>query len=91
MNNDFQEVFDLIFQVAVNGNLKEEDMIKRAWAFVFSDKEFDQASFYSWETDYEVITRYFGEKGYGSAAPESVFWNLRDSTQWAGTQKGLAW
>ncbi|KAL6177892.1 hypothetical protein ACLB2K_049413 [Fragaria x ananassa] len=38
------KVFDLILQVAVNGKLKPEQMIKRV--FVFSDMEFDQASGY---------------------------------------------
>ncbi|GFQ05602.1 uncharacterized protein l728 [Phtheirospermum japonicum] len=42
MNTDFQKVFDLLLQVAVNGKLKPEQMIKRL--FVFSDMEFDQAS-----------------------------------------------
>ncbi|KAK3001238.1 hypothetical protein RJ639_020365 [Escallonia herrerae] len=42
MNTDFQKVFDLILQVAVSGNLKEDQMIKRV--FVFSDMEFDQAN-----------------------------------------------
>src|ERR1044072_3645075 len=41
-NTDFQKVFDLILEVAVNGNLKEDQMIKRV--FVFSDMEFDQAT-----------------------------------------------
>ncbi|CAL5338084.1 uncharacterized protein LOC114275108 [Camellia sinensis] len=90
MNTDFQAVFDLILQVAVNGNLSEEEMIKRV--FVFSDMEFDQASFCPWETDYQAIVRKFGEKGYGSAVPEIVFWNLRDSraTPVPGNQKGVA-
>ncbi|KAK9289009.1 hypothetical protein L1049_017480 [Liquidambar formosana] len=39
---DFQKVFDRILQVAVNGNLSEDQMIKRV--FVFSDMEFDRAS-----------------------------------------------
>lgn len=42
MNTDFQKVFDLILEVAVNGKLTEDQMIKRV--FVFSDMEFDQAS-----------------------------------------------
>ncbi|PON51906.1 hypothetical protein PanWU01x14_213190 [Parasponia andersonii] len=90
MNTDFQKVFDLILQVAVNGNLKEEEMVKRV--FVFSDMEFDQASLNSWETDYEAITRKFKEKGYGKAVPDIVFWNLRNSmsTPVMGTQKGVA-
>ncbi|KAI9170130.1 hypothetical protein LWI28_023028 [Acer negundo] len=82
MNTDFQKVFDLILQVAVEGNLKPEQMIKRL--FVFSDMEFDQASANPWETDYQAIVRKYTEKGYSvteevSVVPEIVFWNLRDS------------
>ncbi|VFQ87211.1 unnamed protein product [Cuscuta campestris] len=105
MNTDFQKVFDLILEVAVNGKLKPEQMIKRL--FVFSDMEFDQAragiyhsyggySPYtepsSWDTDYQEIVRKFTEKGYGDAVPEIVFWNLRDSraTPVPGSQKGVA-
>lgn len=90
MKTDFQKVFDLILQVAVNGNLKPEQMIKRL--FVFSDMEFDQASANPWETDYQVIVNKYKEKGYGSVVPEIVFWNLRDSrsTPVLGTQKGVA-
>ncbi|XP_058194566.1 uncharacterized protein LOC131311229 [Rhododendron vialii] len=87
---DFQKVFDLMLEVAVNGKLAEEHMIKRV--FVFSDMEFGQASARPWETDYQAIVRKFGEKGYGSSVPEIVFWNLRDSraTPVAGNQKGVA-
>ncbi|KAL5703242.1 hypothetical protein ACHQM5_028357 [Ranunculus cassubicifolius] len=90
MNTDFQKVFDLILQVAVNGKLKESDMIKRV--FVFSDMEFDQASARPWETDYMAIQRKFTERGYGSCVPEIVFWNLRDSgaTPVSATQNGVA-
>ncbi|XP_057443592.1 uncharacterized protein LOC130735697 [Lotus japonicus] len=90
MNTDFQKVFDLILEVAVNGNLKEDQMIKRV--FVFSDMEFDEASANPWETDYQAITRKYNEKGYGSAVPQIVFWNLRDSraTPVPATQKGVA-
>ncbi|GAV71475.1 DUF2828 domain-containing protein [Cephalotus follicularis] len=90
MNTDFQKVFDLILQVAVNGNLKEEEMIKRV--FVFSDMEFDEASSNDWETDYQCIVRKFTAKGYGNAVPEIVFWNLRNSraTPVPQTQKGVA-
>ncbi|KAJ4711480.1 Uncharacterized conserved protein UCP015417, vWA [Melia azedarach] len=89
-NTDFQKVFDLILLIAVNGNLKPEQMIKRL--FVFSDMEFDKASFNPWETDYEMIVKKYTEKGYGSVVPEIVFWNLRDSkaTPVPGTQKGVA-
>ncbi|KAH7835204.1 hypothetical protein Vadar_023817 [Vaccinium darrowii] len=90
MNTDFQKVFDLILEVAVNGKLTEEQMIKRL--FVFSDMEFDKASSRPWETDYQAIVRKFGGRGYGSCVPEVVFWNLRDSTATPvpGNQKGVA-
>ncbi|OVA17402.1 protein of unknown function DUF2828 [Macleaya cordata] len=89
LSTDFQKVFDLILGVAVNGNLKDDQMIKRL--FVFSDMEFDQASKNDWETDYQAIQRKFREKGYMSV-PEIVFWNLRDSraTPVLGEQKGVA-
>ncbi|XP_071692469.1 uncharacterized protein [Rutidosis leptorrhynchoides] len=90
MNTDFQKVFDLILEVAVNAKLSGKDMIKRV--FVFSDMEFDQASKNPWETDYQVIKRKFTEKGYGDSVPEIVFWNLRDSsaTPVASKEKGVA-
>ncbi|RZC59433.1 hypothetical protein C5167_006741 [Papaver somniferum] len=89
MSTDFQKVFDLILQVAVDGNLKNDEMIKRV--FVFSDMEFDQASENHWETDYQTIQRKFKERGFISV-PEIVFWNLRDSraTLVTGEQKGVA-
>ncbi|KAI5331164.1 PREDICTED: LOW QUALITY PROTEIN [Prunus dulcis] len=90
-NTDFQKVFDLILKVPEKGNLKPEDMIKRV--FVFSDKEFDEASSSSrWETDYAVIQKEFENQGYGNAVPQIVFWNLRHSkaTPVTGTQSGVA-
>ncbi|KAI3936324.1 hypothetical protein MKW92_001587 [Papaver armeniacum] len=103
-STDFQKVFDQILQVAVDGKLTEDQMIKRL--FVFSDMEFNEAAGkygYSnedesvldpakeWETDYQVIENKFREKGYTNV-PEIVFWNLRDSrsTPVLGQQKGVA-
>ncbi|MQM10218.1 hypothetical protein Taro_043106 [Colocasia esculenta] len=90
MNTDFQKVFDQILRVAVEGRLPEDKMIRRV--FVFSDMEFDQASANSWETDYEAICRKFREKGYGSAVPQIIFWNLRSSRSVpvVAGQKGVA-
>ncbi|WCJ26793.1 hypothetical protein M5689_008585 [Euphorbia peplus] len=90
VNTDFQKVFDVMLEVAVNGKLKEDEMIKRV--FVFSDMEFDVASLRPWETDYEAIVKKFTEKGYGNAIPQIVFWNLRDSraTPVPCGQKGVA-
>ncbi|KAH0764581.1 hypothetical protein KY285_000452 [Solanum tuberosum] len=90
MNTDFQKVFDLILKVAVEGSLKEDEMIKKV--FVFSDMEFDQASTNPWETDYETIVRKFKMNGYENCVPEIVFWNLRNSraTPVKANQKGVA-
>ncbi|KAL2349144.1 hypothetical protein Fmac_003144 [Flemingia macrophylla] len=90
MNTDFQKMFDLMLEVAVSGNLRAEEMVKRV--FVFSDMEFDEASANPWETDYQAITRKFGERGFGDAVPQIVFWNLRNSkaTPVPATQKGVA-
>ncbi|KAE8038679.1 hypothetical protein FH972_011160 [Carpinus fangiana] len=89
-NTNFQKVFDLILQAAVDGNLKEDQMIKRI--FAFSDMEFDEASCNDWETDYKAIQRKFTERGYGYVVPEIVFWNLRDSSSTSVTvsDKGVA-
>ncbi|MCE5166423.1 hypothetical protein HAX54_019195 [Datura stramonium] len=88
-STNFQEVFDRILDVAVQGNLSEDQMIKKV--FVFSDMEFDQASENAWETDYQAIQRKFEEKGYKNV-PEIVFWNLRDSrsTPVLENQSGVA-
>ncbi|KAG5588152.1 hypothetical protein H5410_048586 [Solanum commersonii] len=89
MNTNFQKVFDTILEVAVQGNLSEDQMLKRV--FVFSDMEFDQASENAWETDYQAIQRKFSEKGYNNV-PEIVFWNLQDSrsTPVLENQNGVA-
>ncbi|KAH0738955.1 hypothetical protein KY290_037660 [Solanum tuberosum] len=89
MNTNFQKVFDTILEVAVQGNLSENQMLKRV--FVFSDMEFDEASENAWETDYQAIQRKFSEKGYNNV-PEIVFWNLRDSrsTPVLENQNGVA-
>ncbi|KAK3027726.1 hypothetical protein RJ639_042466 [Escallonia herrerae] len=60
-NTNFQKVFDLILQVAVNRKLKEDQMIKKV--FVFSHMEFDVAS------GYNVSRRGSGGRGY--VAPDS--------------------
>lgn len=90
MNTNFQKVFDLILNVAEQGNLKPDQMVKKL--FVFSDMEFDKASETPWETDYQAIVRKFREKGYGNCVPEIIFWNLRNSraTPVLGNKKGVA-
>ncbi|KAK4707946.1 hypothetical protein R3W88_028871 [Solanum pinnatisectum] len=88
-NTAFQKVFDKILEVAVRGNLSEEQMIKTF--FVFSDMEFDETSASPWDTDYQGIQRKFKKKGYYKV-PEIVFWNLRNSkaTPVPSNQQGVA-
>ncbi|GMP77446.1 hypothetical protein CsSME_00033720 [Camellia sinensis var. sinensis] len=83
------KVFDRILKVAVEGKLREEQLIKRV--FVFSDMEFDVVCESPWEIDYQAIKRKFGEKGYENM-PEIVFWNLRSSrsTPVVARQSGVA-
>ncbi|XP_050231701.1 uncharacterized protein LOC126680592 [Mercurialis annua] len=87
---NFQKVFDLILKVAVEGKLKEDEMIKTV--FVFSDMDFSRESSNGNETNYQVIVRNFREKGYQKVIPEIVFWNLRNSkaTPVIATQNGTA-
>ncbi|XP_071938076.1 uncharacterized protein [Coffea arabica] len=88
-STNFQGVFDRILEVAVEGKLSQEQLIKRV--FVFSDMEFNEASMNPWETDYQAIQRKFRENGYQNV-PEVVFWNLRDSrsTPVLANQSGVA-
>ncbi|KAL3625197.1 hypothetical protein CASFOL_030651 [Castilleja foliolosa] len=87
---NLQKVFDTLLQVAVDGKLEPDQMIKRL--FVFSDMEFNKASENPWMTDYEVIVRKFKEKGYGDCVPEIVFWKLGESetTPVQANQPGVA-
>ncbi|KAI3971459.1 hypothetical protein MKW92_033630 [Papaver armeniacum] len=55
MTTDFHKVFDTILKVAVEGKLKEDQMIKRL--FVFSDMEFDAASGYENNRNYKNNTK----------------------------------
>lgn len=81
-NTDFVAVFEkLILPMAIEKNLKQEDMVKRV--FVFSDMQFDEAeTTYSDEgkedpwsaSSYERIKKKYEEHGY--EMPELVFWNL---------------
>ncbi|BFG32391.1 hypothetical protein CerSpe_186650 [Prunus speciosa] len=86
---DFEKVFDLILEEAVNGNLKPEQMIKKVFVFtkytdfddVWSkpiDECDDEDSDNSWNTIYERIQKKFKQKGYDNAVPQIVYWKVRD-------------
>ncbi|KAI3971460.1 hypothetical protein MKW92_033631 [Papaver armeniacum] len=68
MTTDFQKVFDIILKVAVEGKLKEDQMIKRL--FVFSDMEFDGAT---GNTKNDTSQTYYD--------PKNRFCNLPDSDE----------
>lgn len=77
MNTDLMKVFlDLLLPLAVENNVKQEDMVKKL--FIFSDMQFDQASTHrrgEWETHHQIIEKEFAEKGY--QVPEIIYWNLK--------------
>jgi hypothetical protein len=74
MNTDFEAVFTrLILPMAVNNNLKPEEMVKQI--FVFSDMQFDAArKWRNWSTSYERIKEAYADAGY--SVPKLIFWNL---------------
>lgn len=71
-NTDFQRVFDLILNKAIENNLTQEDLPKTV--LVISDMEFDSAEGYSNKTNFEAIKLKFSEHGY--KLPNIVFWNV---------------
>ncbi|XP_008223068.1 PREDICTED: uncharacterized protein LOC103322894 [Prunus mume] len=74
---DFDQVCDLILEVAVNNNLKAEQMIKKV--FVFTDSVRFGGCSTSWKTLYEAKRSKFKEQGYGDdAMPHILFWNIWD-------------
>ncbi|CAL9030872.1 unnamed protein product [Prunus brigantina] len=82
---NFQKVFDLILEEAVNVNLKPEQMIKKVFVFTRSSyfnnswtKSEDEDSDNSWKTMYEGIQRKFKENGYDNAVPQIVNWIVSD-------------
>ncbi|KAL6282837.1 hypothetical protein ACE6H2_013766 [Prunus campanulata] len=74
---DLGKVFDLILEVAVNENVKAEQMVRKVFVFTFF-KQFHDGCWKPrcWETDYEAIQSKFKEKGYGNVVPHLVVWNM---------------
>lgn len=74
---EFGKIFDLILEVAVNRNLKPEQMIRKV--FVFSHQDFDlevndlnRCSCF-WDDHEKAIQKKFNDKGYGECgAPRRV-------------------
>ncbi|BBH04000.1 hypothetical protein Prudu_015022, partial [Prunus dulcis] len=67
---NFPEACDLILKVAVNENLKPEQMVKKVFVFTdFSCRGID------WKPSYEAVRSKFKEQGYGDEAiPKVLIW-----------------
>ncbi|BFG28339.1 hypothetical protein CerSpe_146120 [Prunus speciosa] len=70
---DLGKVFDLILEVAVNENVKADQMVRKVFVFT-SVGDFSDGCWKPRGGDYEEIQRKFEEKGY--AVPHLVIWNL---------------
>jgi Domain of unknown function (DUF2828) len=72
-NTDFQKVFDLLLQKALDHNLPEKEL--PTTLLVISDMEFDRAEGYgSSKTNFEVIKEKYKNSGY--QLPKLLFWNV---------------
>ncbi|KAK7691516.1 hypothetical protein QCA50_004915 [Cerrena zonata] len=86
MNTNYEAVFlKLLLPLAIQHNIKPDDMIKRL--FVFSDMQFDEScpstagyvrepedAQIIWDTNHDVIEKAYKEAGY--EVPQIVYWNL---------------
>lgn len=69
---NFQSVFDLILNTAVNNDVPESDMPKKL--FVISDMQFDTATRNNKKTNFEAIQKKYKKAGY--EMPQIIFWNV---------------
>lgn len=72
---NFQKVFDVILQRAIQHNLAPADMPRRL--YVLSDMQFDKAFRDANDTTFHFIRYKYALAGY--TMPEIVFWNLRSN------------
>jgi hypothetical protein len=86
-STNFKAVFNCILDMAKKLQLPEEKIIKTI--FVFTDKEFKDASKNPWLQDYRASCRNFMEAGYGNVMPQIVFWNLQGSRAQTATNGGV--
>lgn len=86
-STNFKAVFNCILDMAKKLQLPEEKIIKTI--FVFTDKEFKDASKNPWLQDYRASRRNFMEAGYGNVMPQIVFWNLQGSRAQTATNGGV--
>lgn len=72
MNTDVSKAFDKILSIAVNANVKQEDMPTHL--LILSDMQFDQCITNAKDTAHQMIARKYEQAGY--KLPNVVFWNL---------------
>lgn len=75
MNTNFDRIFDIILDRAMQHNVKTEDVPKTI--FVFSDMQFDLADPSMNSTGFQRVKAKFAKSSY--EMPQIVFWNLRNS------------
>ena len=71
-NTNIDAVFELILQTAVKNNLPQEQLPRRI--IIISDMEFDEATSFPGETNYQNARENYAEAGY--KLPDVVFWNV---------------
>ena len=72
-NTNIAAVYELLYQVATNNDVPQEEMIDRV--LIISDMEFDYCAEDSEVSTFEFYKQKFAEAGY--ELPEIVFWNVR--------------
>jgi hypothetical protein len=89
MNTNLHKAFDEILKVAMNGDVKTEDMPEML--IIFSDMQFDACTRYD-DSAMQMIKRKYEDAGY--KVPKIVFWNLsmhgRDNVPVRFDERGTA-
>jgi hypothetical protein len=87
MNTNLHAAFEKILQVAVEGNVPQEEMPQTL--LILSDMQFDQCAKYD-DSAMQMIARKYADAGY--AMPNIVFWNLNahDNVPAKFDDKGVA-
>lgn len=76
MSTDFVAAFKLLLDVAVEKQLKQEDMVKKV--FVFSDMQFNDASGGNYtESTHDHIEKLYRKHGY--ELPTICYWNIAEA------------
>lgn len=75
-NTDIDKVFELILNVALENNLKQEDLPEKI--LIISDMEFDRGVHSKTGTNYKGWKKAFQEAGY--ILPTIIFWNVAGAT-----------